>query len=126
MDEIFLHGLKKCKCLHLDEQPVIYLRIMQERPRGQKKPGQHAMGSVTRMGIVELFSAEFGAMAAFHPASHARPHDDELQFSFGGGVSKFPRFLKYAVISTCLQRRLATVPSTPPINLVNLHPLNNP
>ena len=78
------------------------------------------------MGITELFTAEFGVMAAFHPASHARPHDDELQFSFGGGVFRFPRFLKYVVISTCVQRRSAIVPPTPPILLVNLHPLGNP
>lgn len=110
---------------------------MQERPRGQKNPGQHAMGAVTRMGIIELsaveftvestveFTVEFGVRAAFHPASHARPHDDELQFWFGGGVSKFPRFLKYDVISAWLQRRSAIVPPTPRIHLVNLRPLDN-
>ena len=109
----------------MDERLIIYLRIMQERPRGEKKPGQHAMGAVTRMGITELFTVEFGVMAAFHPASHARPHDDALQFWFGGGVSKLPRFLKYDVISAWSQRRSAIVPPTPPIYLVNLRPLDN-
>jgi len=61
------------------------LRIMQVRPRGQKKPSQQGWQSTDLTGIsfLALSMLTFSLALQAHPGSQPLTHEDKLQFMFG-------------------------------------------